>query len=222
MLFSFACWSYFFSLCCFPPHFFLPTPKEISEALLEILTGSEYPYAGYWPVTELWQVGSAAAAPQIPLIISVHRPKGFCVLRELQEEIGHCVSSRGMVIHGAVMGSARHVAALSDLGGFFFFPLTSQRAGFLLKINAPHTANSDSFAMNHFQKWIATVFLEWLLWNPSIIMAGFPLVLLSERISQPQNETSSLKRKKVFSIQKAKVFPASHRRTVTEDLCTYI
>ena len=40
------------------------------------------------------------------------------------------------------------------------FLLTSQRAGCLLKISAPSTANDDSFAMNHFQKWIATVF-----WN---------------------------------------------------------
>lgn len=94
--------------------------------------------------------------------------------------------------------------------------LAAPRAGCLLKMNAPSTANDDSFAVNHFQKWIATVFLEWALWNPSLIMAGFQLVVLSE-ISQDQNETSSLKRKKVLSIQKAKVFPASSRRAVTED-----
>lgn len=40
------------------------------------------------------------------------------------------------------------------------FLLTSQRPGCLLKINAHPAANNDSFAMNHFQKWIATVF-----WN---------------------------------------------------------
>lgn len=53
-------------------------------------------------------------------------------------------------------------------------------------------------------------------------MAGFQLVVLSERISQDQNETSSLKRKKVLAIQKAKVFPASCRGAVTEDLWTFL
>lgn len=65
-------------------------------------------------------------------------------------------------------------------------------------------------------------FLEWLLWNPSFIMAGFQLVVLSERISQDQNETSSLKRKKVLAIQKAKVLAASCRGAVTEDPWTFI
>lgn len=50
-------------------------------------------------------------------------------------------------------------------------------------------------------------------------MAGFQLVVLSERMSQDQNETSSLKGKKVLSIQKAKVLPVSSWRAVTEDLC---
>lgn len=42
------------------------------------------------------------------------------------------------------------------------------------------------------------------------------------RISQDQNETSSWKGKKVLSIEKAKVFPVSEGRTVTEDLRTCI
>lgn len=53
-------------------------------------------------------------------------------------------------------------------------------------------------------------------------MAGFQLVVLSERISQDQNETSSLKRKKVLAIQKAKVLAASFRGAVTEDPWTYV
>lgn len=139
--FSFAGWSYFSSLCCFPPHFFPPHPKEISEALLEILTGSEYPYAGVWPATEHWQVDNAAAAlPDLDsseyfpqrVKFRVYRPKGFCVLRELK---------RKLVI-------ACHLEAWwfrelwwdqwgTWLTFLLTFLLTSQRAGFCLKINAP-------------------------------------------------------------------------------------
>lgn len=101
------------------------------------------------------------------------RPRGFFVQwGSLEEEIGHCVSSPGTVIQGAAAGSARHVAAGSEG--------SARRAGCLLQVNAPSAANSDSFAVNHFQKWTATVFLEWTLWNPSLIMAGFQLVVLSE------------------------------------------
>lgn len=72
----------------------------------------------------------------------------FCVLRELEEEIGHRASSWWMVIQGAVTGGQRG----TWLPPFLRFLLTSQRAGCLLKISAPSAAKDDSFAMNHFQK----------------------------------------------------------------------
>lgn len=180
--FSFACWSYF-SLCCLPPHFFFFSKGNIISSFRN--THRKW-VSICWLLASDWALTGGEYGCSPPRFICTFPPeqrinsgctdqRGFCIARELEEEIGHCASSWGTVIQGAVMGSARHVAAVSEDS-----VLTAQRAGCLLKMNAPSTASNDSFAVNHFQKWIATVFLEWTLWNPSLIMAGFQLVVLSE------------------------------------------
>lgn len=60
------------------------------------------------------------------------------------------------------------------------FLLTSQRAGWLLKINAPSTPKQRFFCSESLPEMNSHSFLEWTLWNPSFIMAGFQLVVLSE------------------------------------------
>jgi len=101
------------------------------------------------------------------------------------------------------MGSARHVAPVSEGSAHCSEGrLPSKNAcslhhqqRFFHSESLPEMNSHSFFGMN--------VVVKSLAYNGRFSVGGFI------RISQDQNETSSLKGKKVLSIQKAKVFPVS-------------
>lgn len=114
------------------------------------------------------------------------------------------------------MVAGRHVAAISEV-----FLLTSQRTGFLLKINVPLHRQQRFFCneslpeMNSHSFFGMTV-VKSLVYNGRFSVGAF----IRENFST--SKRNLFFKKKVLSIQKAKVFPASCRRAVTEESCTYI
>lgn len=158
-----ACWSYFSSPSCFPPHFLFFSKGNIISSFRNThrkWVSICWLLAGSWALT-----GGEVLLPSLRFLWTFAPEQGN--IQGVQTEGFLCTEgvTRGNWSSRVILVVVIQEAVMGGLQGTWLPPalrflLTSQRAGCLLKINASSTA-SDSSAVSHFQKWIATVFF----WN---------------------------------------------------------